>query len=1057
MSIFEKSLELIGSSSNFRSSKFTGKLLRYFNIDEIRKLCIGLKKSGAIIAGGSVLGAFVDFKIKDLDIYVNEKNLMIIHDLLESLGYKSYGESCIAPAYDQSFFRKNHIMARFVFKKIPGNKTLPIDIMVIPNDIQVENVAQNFDLSFCEIWFDGENVYAVDPVSITNKSGVLKPDYVNSLFVHFNKFIQRRIIKYSRRGFKIEYSRIPTYAVGYIKEIKTTSNPEEWVVYKLYNQFVRYCIKSDIKLFKDFIITEFTVKNLFKMLKRYYRIVNPSKYTFNRDGDLEPVEEANSVRERINGRLGDLIPEIAKRRINKKIKLLIKYYLFFDHDLSIALNSTGYIGWKDYFNEFLNKDVEDIEQGINESGEIDYKIRKIAGENFYVDFTDQEEIDENSASLLTNVIFVDLSGNIPYGRLLDTVSFFKKANVIDNLKISKADYSILKDFKILDDSYDEIKIDEYLTKDSVNNFVFLNAPGDRGGIKGYGLKIDDLCQLYSSISLQCKGINHGFVVPLDMVFDKWYYKGRFGPSLSNGILLSKLNAVLKELEKEDGNRIFYLTDERKISPVAGLLTVVYSPGSLNILGSDINVVSRNHCGDGTELDVYDNIFIVDHQTPGRILGESKDEEVKQESKDEEVKEETKEGHEDKKSSDRKLFSTLNDELYNNIFNKNYVEESISEYGSDRMIDELPSIENDDTDSVESPLSVDPELLHYSRENGNFLDDIDNLGSDIVNIRQNLYNYLNEIRLALQYFYIRGVDFNGSRIDSLLRNIDNRITISGDTHLKIKAIYEFSVINRNYMPYYYRQDATRVSAKVRSIDNLFWENREGSRDRTYYQLLTQLTHEVFIEDESSDEEISDIERNDEEPSDLSSLNGIVVFNTRQELYRNINNIKSALRNRYIRDENLFTNSNTYTVILSVIYDDEIPDNIYDRFKAIYRFAVIRNEYVAFYSGNDPHTIAQTVRRIDDQFWRTPFDPEESYLERIERITRENTTGGIAERREDSGVNKKRSKSRRKSVRSKRRSRSRRRNVSPKCMIRSRRRNIKSRKYNDKSKSRRRVSK
>jgi len=35
---------------------------------------------------------------------------------------------------------------------------IPIDLMIISDDVKLVDVVTNFDLSFCEIWFDGQNV-----------------------------------------------------------------------------------------------------------------------------------------------------------------------------------------------------------------------------------------------------------------------------------------------------------------------------------------------------------------------------------------------------------------------------------------------------------------------------------------------------------------------------------------------------------------------------------------------------------------------------------------------------------------------------------------------------------------------------------------------------------------------------------------------------------------------------------------------------------------------------------------------------------------------------------
>ena len=55
---------------------------------------------------------------------------------------------------------------------------------------------------------------------------------------------------------------------------------------------------------------------------------------------------------------------------------------------------------------------------------------------------------------------------------------------------------------------------------------------------------------------------------------------------------------------------------------------------------------------------------------------------------------------------------------------------------------------------------------------------------------------------------------------------------------------------------------------------------------------------------------------------SSVATMDIINTREALYENINDIKSALLNSYIRDEDLFNGSNTYTVILSILNSVEI---------------------------------------------------------------------------------------------------------------------------------------
>ena len=54
-----------------------------------------------------------------------------------------------APPYDQSFLIKNNILGRFTVRvgSLSYNKTA-IDIMIVSDDVTVESVVENFDLSF---------------------------------------------------------------------------------------------------------------------------------------------------------------------------------------------------------------------------------------------------------------------------------------------------------------------------------------------------------------------------------------------------------------------------------------------------------------------------------------------------------------------------------------------------------------------------------------------------------------------------------------------------------------------------------------------------------------------------------------------------------------------------------------------------------------------------------------------------------------------------------------------------------------------------------------------
>ena len=293
-----ESAELYGGNEKMDSEVFKNMLRGLFKKEEDYKAFVSnLKENKAIIAGGGVLSAYAGYPLNDLDIYMKISNgYKFIENMnkIEKLkfGYSQYDktEGTLAPAYDQSFFRKNNILGRFRLRLLTSvNSRKFVDLMFIPDDIEPVSVVKNFDLSFCETWFDGENVYAVDPKGIKEKKGKLKKDYQDSLFKHFNRFIIQRIKKYKQRGFKIDIgSPSPDklfddyIKLGYEKEneelsvIKKIVSEEEWVVKTIYKHFLTgYSIidmftkKHYIYTFCEFPLTKFTMENLKKVFKDF--------------------------------------------------------------------------------------------------------------------------------------------------------------------------------------------------------------------------------------------------------------------------------------------------------------------------------------------------------------------------------------------------------------------------------------------------------------------------------------------------------------------------------------------------------------------------------------------------------------------------------------------------------------------------------------------------------------------------------------------------------------------------------------------------------------------
>lgn len=180
------------------------------NIDQL------LQENKAIIAGSSVLNPLVENSSiwkSDIDIYVPIPNDKTVHDLfrhnpaLIESAIERYGlQNVKSSSYCSSFMKRNGI--RTVVKyhtRQPGVDRwdqLDIDIMAVRKRTNPLNVVQNFDLTFCQVWYDGVDVWATHPSHITEKKGLLQGEYV-PIYLTGNQFLRKRMQKYVDRGFRV--------------------------------------------------------------------------------------------------------------------------------------------------------------------------------------------------------------------------------------------------------------------------------------------------------------------------------------------------------------------------------------------------------------------------------------------------------------------------------------------------------------------------------------------------------------------------------------------------------------------------------------------------------------------------------------------------------------------------------------------------------------------------------------------------------------------------------------------------------------------------------------
>ena len=214
-------------------------------ITDVKKLKDILYRNNAYIAGGFILSAITNFfESSDIDIYVPEKHFNGLVADIKLLGgdiYRINGDlpvfmpdfknlsihsGCkgliMATEYDLSFFKKNNIK----FKIEAQFNKIKCDIMVVGKNKTVLDVVKNFDLTCCQLWYNGKTFGGTHIKETLNKQAYLNADYMMSL-MDGNDFIKKRLSKYTSRKFEVTLS--PSiYKPESI--IKTISNIDTYVV-----------------------------------------------------------------------------------------------------------------------------------------------------------------------------------------------------------------------------------------------------------------------------------------------------------------------------------------------------------------------------------------------------------------------------------------------------------------------------------------------------------------------------------------------------------------------------------------------------------------------------------------------------------------------------------------------------------------------------------------------------------------------------------------------------------------------------------------------------------
>lgn len=188
-----------------QTQKRKNKLLRY-----IKYL---LQTHKAKISGGFLLKAMGKFEggdpSYDMDVYVPHAS---VEPFRTEMGKLFLGRVPTPEDYSQinasggqtSFFTKNGILSvRKHHRGVKADDTYEeMDIVEANDTTSPINIIKNFDLTFCENWYDGNKVWLTHADHVEKKHGFLENHYLELLYINKSQTIGR-IKKYAGRGFKV--------------------------------------------------------------------------------------------------------------------------------------------------------------------------------------------------------------------------------------------------------------------------------------------------------------------------------------------------------------------------------------------------------------------------------------------------------------------------------------------------------------------------------------------------------------------------------------------------------------------------------------------------------------------------------------------------------------------------------------------------------------------------------------------------------------------------------------------------------------------------------------
>lgn len=616
LSYYNMSIDMMINESEYRQDLENSR-----NMLDSFLLC--LKNNDAYLAGGYInmainYSTFINSYNTDLDIYVNKRNFKNLYSEIKNIGNLSHYLYDISSPYMESFFKKNGLLSRLVLYI----KRIKIDILIVRDDYDLKDVIKNFDLTYCSVYLDPQDLSIKGNIKdMINKSGKLNDDYAKKYL--FNKFIQNRLKKYKKRGYKTSIKTNIDVIIQDEKKNKVINNTiiVHKLLFRMYIRYVRIIPIEELLYITS--VLDYTKKNLIKSTKkiatilyqdeRYYyyiliglidSILNEVNQQYRTQVNQNPNINPNfhkflSMLVSLSDQLKDTAKEkneeefLQKPKNTSKIILLLKNYSV--TNLLKAIKSS----------------FEISNNSINELQNISKQNKNISFNELLLNSSDSFLSDPKYINTIMTVlkkyyflqykehIFEDYWFTQQKFSTATLINFYKFKDKITEYRSSDIDFRKIMYYDLYEAEekpYDEVYEDSdnllFVLEDTKNGFTYTFDTLTTQDLSEFILECTQ--DVLSAPTLE--QIKHD---------DKWY--SQLSSPYNIGVLVSQLYQAYSLYENSNKEiRKFVFSSPQQLEHVSNIKAIQWENSGINIWDEYIDLVSATHCGIG--MKVYDKVM-----------------------------------------------------------------------------------------------------------------------------------------------------------------------------------------------------------------------------------------------------------------------------------------------------------------------------------------------------------------------------------------------------------------------------------------------------------------